>query len=85
MDQDRRNDGKQDRVDAGEVLNEAQLHTLHTIEQFGWKLRFIREPLFLEAVPVVYSPGGKAFAVIEEDGRLNTDIDIRLREERRLT
>jgi len=81
MDQDRRQAGTQGSGDRKESLNEAQLQALQTIERFGWRLRFVRKPLFLEPVPVVYSPEGKAFAVIEEDGRLNTEIDVRFRED----
>ena len=81
MDEERRQAGMREGGDENESLNEAQLQALQTVERFGWRLRFVRKPLFLEPVPVVYSPEGKAFAVIEEDGKLNTEIDIRLRED----
>jgi hypothetical protein len=80
-DQERRGSNSRPTVEMKAALNEAQTHTLRTIEQFGWILRFVRQPLFLEPVPVVYSPQGKAFAVIENDGKLNTEIAILLRDE----
>lgn len=81
MDNEKRKPGVQKDFEVKRKLNEAQLHTLRTIEKFGWILRFVRQPLFLEPVPVVYSPAGRAFAVIEEDGRLNTEIEIQVRRE----
>ncbi len=61
-------------------LNEAQLAELHKIEGFGWKLVFVRRPLFQETVAVVTDAGGGSIGVLEEDGRLNLDPDIETRQ-----
>lgn len=61
-------------------LNEAQLAELHKIEGFGWKLVFVRRPLFQEIVVVVTDAGGGSIGVLEEDGRLNLDPDIETRQ-----
>ena len=66
--------------DAKEYLNDAQQAELSTIEGFGWKLRFIRRPLFQEIVVVVTNPDGTSIGVLEADGRLNLEPNIELRE-----
>jgi hypothetical protein len=63
-----------------EVLNEMQMLALRQIEGFGWQLRFIRKPLFQESVPVVFSAEGDKIGILEEDGRINMEPDIKLRE-----
>ncbi|MCW9024208.1 MAG: hypothetical protein OQK73_05955 [Gammaproteobacteria bacterium] len=64
-----------------DYLNEAQLGELHKIEGFGWELKFIRRPLFLEKVAVVINPEGNSIGILEEDGRLNLEPNIDLRDE----
>lgn len=64
-----------------EYLNEAQLGELHKIEGFGWHLMFIRRPLFMEKVAVVVNPEGNSIGILEEDGRLTLEPDIKLRED----
>ncbi len=59
-----------------DVLNAMQLIALSEIEAFGWELRFVRRPLFQEAVPVVFSGDGDQIGVLEEDGRLNLQPNI---------
>jgi len=61
-------------------MNEAQQAELRTIEGFGWDLKFIRRPMFGESVVVVVSPDGGSIGVLEEDGRLNLDPDIDMRD-----
>jgi hypothetical protein len=63
-----------------EVLNEHQLLALHRIEGFGWELRFVRRPLFQAAIPVVYNNEGTSIGVLEEDGRINMEPDIQIRD-----
>jgi len=61
-------------------MNEAQLAQLVTIEGFGWNLKFIRRPMQGEKVVVVVSPDGGSIGVLEEDGRLNLDPHIIIRD-----
>ena len=63
-----------------DVLNELQIRALHQIEGFGWQLRFVRRPLFLEPVPVVFSADGDRIGILEEDGRINMEPDIKIRD-----
>lgn len=60
-------------------LNDLQIVALHSLESFGWRLAFIRRPLFLQATVVVSSPDGHKTAVLEEDGSVNMDGVIQMR------
>jgi hypothetical protein len=62
-----------------EILNDAQLLSLHKLEGFGWNLEFVRRPLFQEVVPVLCHPDNGALGVMRDDGTLNMQPDIQLR------
>ena len=61
------------------ALNDAQLIALPALEKFGWELRFVRRPLFQDAVPVVCNADGTMVGVLEEDGRLNLQLAVQIR------
>jgi hypothetical protein len=63
-----------------EYLNEFQLRTLRKVEDFGWRLAFIRRPLFQEIVPVVVSDDGTKHGVLEEDGSINMHHKLLIRD-----
>ena len=67
-----------DRLD--EVLNEMQMRALHQLERFGWQLRFVRKPLFQEPVAAVFSAEGDKIGILEDDGRINMEPEIEVRE-----
>lgn len=52
-------------------LNEVQRLALHSLENFGWQLAFIRRPLFVPPIVVVKNSEQSKFAVLEEDGSVN--------------
>jgi hypothetical protein len=79
MDREKRKGEKPVPDNLGETLNQAQLLALRQVENFGWSLRFVRRPLFQEPVPVVVSTDGETIGILEEDGRLNVQPDIKLR------
>ena len=56
-----------------------QLATLHTMEQFQWELRFVRRPMFLAPVPVLFNRDGTRFAVLEADGSINENPGFKIR------
>lgn len=60
-------------------LTDAQLESLYHFEDFGWRLVFVRRPLFELATVVMLSPEGKQYAVIDEDGSLNLEPEILMR------
>jgi hypothetical protein len=80
MDQDKRKGEEPVPHNAIEMLNEMQVLALRQIEGFGWRLQFIRRPLFQDPVPVVVDSYGKKIGVLEEDGRINMEPDIKVRE-----
>ena len=79
MDTERRKGDKSIPDNLEGTLNEAQLIALPTLERFGWELRFVRRPLFQEAVPVVCNAEGTMVGVLEEDGRLNLQLAVEIR------
>jgi hypothetical protein len=59
-----------EREDLDLILTEKQLKLLHKIEKFGWRLKFVRQPVRRQSVPVIVSPKGDKFATLEPDGRI---------------
>lgn len=60
-------------------LTVAQLDALATLEQFHWTLRFVRRPMFHGAIPIVFSPDGGRFVVLEQDGAINEHPGFKIR------
>lgn len=61
------------------LLNNLQLRALQHIESFGWKLHFVRRPMFQEPVAGIISPEGDKVATLEKDGRINVMPDSEIR------
>jgi len=61
------------------MLNPAQIHALHELEHFGWRLKYVRKPLFQPAIPIVFDRAQERFAVIEDDGSVNDKPGFTLR------
>ncbi len=79
MDREKRKGDEPVPHNAIDLLNPVQVVTLRQIEGFGWRLQFIRRPLFQDPVPVVIDADGKKIGILEEDGRLNIEPDIKFR------
>lgn len=62
-----------------EYLNDAQMRSLRRVEEFGWRLAFIRRPLFQDIVPVIMSDNGEKHGVLEKDGSINTQHELVIR------
>lgn len=60
-------------------LNEEQLMTLRELERFGWELRFVRRRPFQDLVPIVVDGDRKSFSILNADGTLEDNPDIKLR------
>jgi len=60
-------------------LGQEQLAALRTLEEFKWTLRFVRRPMFLALIPLVFSPDGARFIVLEADGGINENPGFQLR------
>jgi hypothetical protein len=62
-----------------EVLNNLQLLALQKAEGFGWKLKFVRRPLFQEIVPVITDPSGGRYGILERNGEINMHPETKIR------
>lgn len=76
---DRRGHQKAIPIDLGRYLNQLQLVALHSLENFGWHLWFVRRPLFMQPVVVVTNKEASELAVLEEDGSVNMKPNLQLR------
>ena len=61
------------------VLNPDQALALRKIENFGWQLAFVRQPLFEAPIAIVVSPDRNRYAVLEDGGQLNMEPAITIR------
>ena len=77
---ERRQDTPPDRAALRAGLTAGQLQALATLEQFQWTLKFVRRPMFLDPVPVVFDRTGERWAVLEPDGSLNESPGFQLRD-----
>ena len=60
-------------------LNHTQQQILKKIEGLGFKLIFMRRPVFQDPIPVVINDKGNKIGILETDGRLNMEPDLVLR------
>ena len=77
---ERRRSGDLDPQALREGLTAAQAKALQTLEQFGWTLKFVRRPMFMDPVPVAFDRNGEKWVVIEADGSLNENPGFKLRD-----
>lgn len=61
-------------------LNEQQIMAYHGMERFGWYIRFIRRPLFQRPVCIMSNPEGTVMAILEDDGSINEQHDLTIRD-----
>jgi hypothetical protein len=60
-------------------LNEAQRFTYHRMKASGWRIKFIRRPMYQNPVCVMTDSDDTSLALIERNGFLNKNPDIPLR------
>ena len=63
-----------------DLLTDMQKAALRRIENFGWTLKFIRQPSFEPPLVVVENSTGVNIGVLEEDGGVNLSPRIILRD-----
>jgi len=80
MDQEKRKGMKPVPDNIEEVLNIAQIRTLHSMRRFGWELQFVRRPLFQETLAVLINQEGDKIMVLEADGSTNDMPELDTRE-----
>jgi hypothetical protein len=62
------------------MLTDMQKIALRRIENFGWQLKFVRHPSFEPPLVVVENSTGINIGVLEEDGGVNLNPQIVLRD-----
>ena len=80
MDRDKRHDDAAIPGNLADWLSVDQMHALKNLENFGWRLKFVRRPAFQEMVVILYCADGNKFGVLEKDGKLNMNPDITIRD-----
>ena len=79
MDQDRRKGDIPVPDNLEEVLNVAQQRALTGITYLGWVPRFLRCPMIQEPVLILHHPAEDRIAILDADGRLETQAGVKLR------
>ena len=62
-------------------LNTDQLLTLVLVEEFGWRMEFVRLPLNQNPIHVVYNDIVQCYGILKEDGSLKIAPDLKKRNE----
>ncbi|MDX1593174.1 MAG: hypothetical protein R3298_02925 [Gammaproteobacteria bacterium] len=76
---ERRNGHGQKRISVLQELTQEQAMTINSHEGFGWS-SFVRRPLFQQPQAVLVSPDRSVVALVDEEGDLVTEHDIKLRD-----
>jgi hypothetical protein len=79
MTSDRRKGKQPNRDDVKKILNPKQLTALAECRYFGWKLKFVRRPLFLDPVPVLYNARIGHIGAMDPDGQIIIDGKLEVR------
>ena len=62
------------------LLTASQMVALRSIEGYGWSLHFIRREGLEVPIPVIKGADGVAIGMIDEDGNLNMNPNINIRD-----
>jgi hypothetical protein len=54
-----------------EYLNDLQMQAVQRLESIGYKLKFVRRPLFLDVIAVVSNPQEHKIAMLKVDGSID--------------
>lgn len=79
MDKDQRNTQQPIPDNLEQVLNSKQQAALKMIQALGWRLKFVRRPLFMEAQPIVYNAKFDQVGVLDPDGNIDLELDLNIR------
>lgn len=66
-------------ADLQSLVNEVQYLAIRRIEDFGWDLKFVRRENLKTPILVVSDQSGKQLGVLEPDGRLNLQHNLKIR------
>ncbi len=65
--------------DLKDYLNTEQLRSLQCMEGFGWRMYFLRRPLFQTPTAVMINNEGTRIGVLEQEGHFEMDPALELR------
>ena len=85
MDKEKRTGVKPIPDNLKEMLSEAQWQTMKGGEYSGWVFKFVRRTLFQEPVLVVHNTEDDRIGILEKDGSINMQPDIKIRDRAKLT
>jgi hypothetical protein len=77
---ERRNTRQGLQPDRDAIQTNAQQLSVSVLERSGWKLLFVRRPLFQGVTAVLKNQDGKHYAGIDERGNVIEGFELRLRE-----
>ena len=80
MDRERRKGDILNPDNLEELLNKNQLQALSGMKHTEWELRFVRRPLFQEPVPIVLNIKDGSIGILDKDGSIRIQTDIKVRE-----
>ena len=63
-----------------ELLSPSQRRTLHSLEESGWHLIFIRHSFYLSSIPIVVDDSTGKMAIIDKCGLVKTSHGLHFRE-----
>lgn len=79
MEKDKRNTQQPIPDDLEQILNSNQLAALQIIKSIGWHLKFVRRPMFLEAIPVLYNSELDQIGILDPDGNIDLQLELNTR------
>jgi len=85
MDREKRKDSVPIPENFEELLNKAQLQALPGMKHAGWEVQFLRTPLFQEPVLVVKNSKDGRIGILDKDGVIKIQADLKVREPVTLT
>lgn len=79
MEKDKRNKQKPVPSNLADFLTGEQQMSLNKIESYGWRLEFIRRPLFEKPTVVIFGPDNGQIGILRDDGSIEHNPDLPLR------
>lgn len=79
MDKEQRNRQQPIPDNLRQILNSKQRAALEMIQSLGWRLKFVRRPMFMEAQPVVYNAKFDQIGILDADGNIDLELELSIR------
>ncbi len=61
------------------LLNNDQFESLRELAKLGWEVYFVRTPLFQLRTVALRNVAANKYAILAEDGRLDTESELKVR------